>query len=94
LNAGSIVRINAAILGASSAESDHVNNQRNRDNMDNVSIESIFGDNFEVVEPTVPHDNDNDWQVKEAATACVDLHVEEWATPHQINAANQVRPPS
>ncbi len=61
-------KANAAILGVSSAKSDHVNDQRSRDDSVIVSIESIFGDNVEVVESTVPQDYDNDRQVEEGAT--------------------------
>ncbi len=47
-----------------------------------------------MVEPTVPQDNDNNQQVEKAATACVNLQVEEAANPSQINAANRFHPPS
>ncbi len=79
LNPGSKVGLQQQILGASSAKLDHVNDEMSRDS-DNVSLESLFGDNIEVERSTAPQDNDNDQQVEEAAIAC------------QINAADHVCP--
>jgi hypothetical protein len=69
------------ILGASSAKLDHVNDEMSRDS-DDVSLESVFGDNVEVERSTAPQDNDNNHQVGEAAIPC------------QINAADHFCPQS